>query len=419
MPTKTFTNQASFMTTSSCYNRQLGRSWLFSLLAIVGLLSASPLAAQTSRTAKDDPEESTTVGGYGEVHYVEPEGTGKGLVDVPRFIIFLEHYFAPEISFFSELEIEHTKIEGGEDGGEVALEQAYLQYNLSERAKIRAGLMVLPVGIVNEYHEPPTFNGVKRPRFDRNIIPSTWREIGVGVVGTVPEVEGLQYRAFLTSGLNAAGFSASSGIRGGRLAGAEARMDNLAFSGRAEYLTGGLKLGGSLYYGGSSAGNAALGDGLFDAPVTLYEMDAQFNVENLYLRGVIAGGSIDENINEVLHTKTVFDSTLQTNVKSYENPIGTAIGGGYIEAAYDVAKLINPSTSQQLLPFVRYESYNTMANAQAGVTLDKRRDVNFIIAGITFKPTYNTAFKLDWTIANDAADSKLPGELALAVGYHF
>lgn len=407
------------MKTSSSYSPIRIHRFFLSALTVSGLLFANSLNAQTSRTAKDDPEESTTVGGYGEVHYIEPEGISKGLVDVPRFIIFLEHYFAPEISFFSELEIEHTKIEGGEDGGEVALEQAYLQYNLSERAKIRAGLMVLPVGIVNEYHEPPTFHGVKRPRLDRNVIPSTWREIGIGVVGNVPEVEGLQYRAYITSGLNSSGFSASTGIRGGRLAGAEVRMDNLAFSGRAEYLTGGLKLGGSLYYGGSSAGNLALGDGLFDAPVTLYEMDAQFNVENLYLRGLIVGGSIDENINEVLHTTITIDSINQTTKKSYVNPIGTAMGGGYIEAAYDVAKLINPETSQQLLPFIRYESYNTMADAQEGITLDKRRDVNFIIVGITFKPTYNTAFKLDWTIANDAADSKLPGEFALGVGYHF
>lgn len=403
------------MMTSSRYNGKLNRSLLFSTLAVIGLLLANPLTAQTTRTAKDDSEESTTVGGYGEVHYVEPEGTGKGTVDVPRFILFLEHYFSPEVSFFSELEIEHTKIEGGEDGGEVALEQAYLQYNLSERAKIRAGLLVLPVGIINEYHEPPTFNGVKRPRLDRNIIPSTWREIGVGVVGSVPEVEGLQYRLYLTSGLDASGFSASSGIRGGRLAGAEARMDNLAFSGRAEYLTGGLKLGGSLYYGGSSAGNKELGDGLFDAPVTLYEMDAQFNIENLYLRGLVAGASIDEKINDVLHS--TFDSVAQA--RKYQNPIGTAMRGLYIEAAYNIAKLMNPETSQQLLPFIRYEAYNTMADAQPEITLDQRRDVNFIIAGITFKPTYNTAFKLDWTIANDATDSKLPGEFALGVGYHF
>jgi len=387
---------------------------------VIALIAPTPsLRAQETGTAHETTEESTTIGGYGEIGYTEPEGTGRGTVDVPRFIIFLEHSFSPDISFVSELEIEHTRVEGEEEGGEVALEQAYLQYNLGERASLRAGLVLLPIGIINEFHEPPTFNGFRRPRFDRSVIPTTWREIGVGVVGRVPEVDGLQYQAYLTNGLNAEGFTAMDGIRGGRLEGAEAPLQNLAFSGRLEYLNGGLRTGGSVYFGGSSGGNPELGDGVFDAPVFLYSFDAQFNVENLYLRGIVTGISIDKKVDEVLHRTERIDSITGSTVVDYIDPIGTAIGGGYIEAAYDVAKLFNPATSQQLMPFVRYEKFNTMADVPTDATANPAADRSYIVAGLTFKPTYNTVFKLDWTMADDATDAKVPGELALGVGYNF
>lgn len=364
--------------------------------------------------AQDTPapseEEVTSIGGYGEVHYTEPEGTPKGTVDVARFIIFLEHGFSPDLSFFSELEVEHTKLEGGEEGGEVALEQAYLQYTLSERIGVRAGLMVLPIGIVNEFHEPPTFNGVRRPRFDHDIIPTTWREIGVGIVGRVPEVEGLQYRAYLTSGLNAEGFSHEEAIRGGRFEGAEAEMSSLALSARVEYVNSGLRTGGWIYFGGSAAGNTDIAKGLFGAPVTMFGLDAQYSIANIYLRGIFAHGLITDahRINVAYH-----------NGPDATEPIGSAFGGGYAEVAYDVAKLISPNTTQQLLPFVRFEKFNTQADVPAGVTALATNDRTFITAGLTYKPTYNTAFKLDYTMADDATSAKVPGEFALGVGYNF
>lgn len=380
------------------------------------LLVKQNAQAQNTATAREpeagaaDESASTSVGGYGEINYVDPEGSPKGVLDVTRFIVFLEHSFSDDISLFSELEVEHTKVEG--DHGELALEQAYLQYSLSERANIRAGLMVLPTGIINEYHEPPTFNGVQRPHFDHDVIPTTWREIGMGVVGRLPEVEGLQYRAYITSGLNAEGFSGAEGIREGRLEGAEASMSSLAISGRLEYLHDGLRVGGWLYYGGSAFGNDAIGEGLLGAPVTMYGADAQANFGDLYLRGVIAGAGIADaqKINDAYHR----DST-----GAYEDPVASAIGGGYFEVAYNVAKLISPGTSRQLLPFVRFEKYNTNASMPGSIAANKQNDRTYIVAGLTFKPTYNTAFKLDWTAADDATDEKIPGQFALGVGYNF
>lgn len=394
-------------------------------LVMAAFAPTSTLRAQTtadqpgapdSRTAEETAS-ATTIGGYGEIQYVEPEGSAKGTLDVPRFILFLEHAFDDNISFFSELEVEHVKIEGGEEGGEVALEQAYVQYRFSDRVNIRTGLMVLPIGIINEYHEPSTFNGVRRPFFDRVVVPSTWREIGIGLAGRIPEA-GLQYRAMLTSGLNAAGFGGSNGLRGGRLEGAEASMQSLAISGRLEYLDGGLRAGGWAYYGGSAFGNSAIAEGLFGAPVAMYGLDAQFNTGDLYLRGVIAGTSIGDadKINDAYHAVR---DTATSAIIGYDNPIGSAIGGGYIEVAYNVAQLLSKGTSHQLLPFVRYEKFNTHAGVVGGVTADKALDRSYIVAGLTYKPIYNMVYKLDWTSADDATDAKLKGAFSLGVGYNF
>jgi hypothetical protein len=403
------------MTASIFFQRALTSVVLPAALLIS--LAATSAIAQTTETPQASEEQSTTVGGYGEVHYIDPEGTPHGTFDLARFVIFLEHYFSPEMTFVSEVEIEHTRIEAGEsEGGEVAVEQAYLQYNLDEHFNLRAGLVLLPLGIINEFHEPPSFNGVERPHFDHDVIPTTHREIGLGFVGRIPEIEGLQYRLYLTSGMHADGFSADEGIREGRFEGTMPEVTSLALSGKLEYVNGGLRAGGFFYHGGSAAGDLTVGEGLFAAPVSIVGLDAQWNVGDLYLRGEFANVAISDaqKINDAYH-RVGSDSTGFT----YQEPIGSGIGGGYIEAAYDVAKLIKPGTPQQLLPFVRFEKYNTQASVPAGVEADKANDRSFVVAGLTFKPIYNAAFKIDWTFAKNGTDQKGPGTFALGVGYNF
>jgi hypothetical protein len=393
------------------------------LLAIL-LASLTVKAQDSTNTHASEPEsgdESTSVGGYGDIHYTEPEGPAKGTVDVLTFVMFLEHQFSPDLSFFSELEVEHTKIEGGE-GGEVAVEQAYIQYNFNERLNLRAGLILLPIGSMNEFHEPPTFNGVRRPRFQKAMIPTTWREIGFGFVGRIPEVEGLQYRTYLTSGLDAAGFDGDQGVYEGHFEGAEAPMTSLALSGRVEYLNTGLKTGGWVYYGGSAANHEGIGSGLFDSPVFMYGIDAQYSIANLFLRGELMGASIKDaaKLAEAFQrTKPEFNDAGDLSGYTWNNPIGSAMGGGYIEAAYDVMKLIRPNSSKQLLPFARFEKFNTQSTLPVNITPNPEDDRTFIIAGLTFKPTFNTVFKIDWTFAQDGTKEKVPGEFALGIGYNF
>jgi len=121
-----------------------------------------------------------TLGGYGEVHYNQPINNNQknnGVLDVHRLVVLLGYNFNTKVQFVSEIEFEHVS--------EVFIEQAFLQYKLNSYLNFRAGLMLIPMGIINEFHEPTTFNGVERPAIDTRISPTTWREIGVGITGNI------------------------------------------------------------------------------------------------------------------------------------------------------------------------------------------------------------------------------------------
>src|SRR5207247_7506726 len=174
------------------------------------------------------------------------------VVNLARFVVYLAHSFDERLAFRSELEVEDAKIEGGQAGGEVSLEQAYLDYRLGDWITLRTGLVLPPVGIINETHEPPTFNGVERPGFDHDVIPTTWREIGLGAVGTIPGGGGLAYRVYFVNGLRAEGFDAVGGIREGRQGGQNASFTNASFTGRLEWSRPGLKIGGACSWRGGA-----------------------------------------------------------------------------------------------------------------------------------------------------------------------
>src|SRR5207247_2607217 len=188
------------------------------------------------------------------------------VVNLARFVVYLAHSFDERLAFRSELEVEDAKIEGGQAGGEVSLEQAYLDYRLGDWITLRTGLVLPPVGIINETHEPPTFNGVERPGFDHDVIPTTWREIGLGAVGTIPGGSGLAYRVYVVNGLRADGLSAAEGIREGRQEGRQASFANPSFTGRVEWARPGVKIGGSFWYGGTADTNEAVGPGPGSGP---------------------------------------------------------------------------------------------------------------------------------------------------------
>ena len=225
----------------------------------------------------------TTVGGYGELHYANTD-SGKEM-DMHRFIIYLGHEFNDKIRFFSETEIEHAQAD--KNGGEVAIEQAYLEFDVSDEAAIRAGILLVPVGIINETHEPPTFYGVERPNVEKYIIPTTWREGGVGMVGRMGE--SLSYNVTLHSGLEIT--SANFAVRGGRQAVGEAPADNLAVTAQVKW-TGmaGLEIGGAVQRQTDITQAANSPDA---GAATLIEAHTVYQHQQFALRALYASWSLD------------------------------------------------------------------------------------------------------------------------------
>lgn len=371
-------------------------------MAYRGLYACALLCAITAPAAA---QESTTIGGYGEIHYTNHSGRNTPAdVNLRRFVVYLAHTFNDQLAFRSELEVEDAKIAGGSSGGEVALEQAFLDYRLSDRVTLRTGLVLAPIGIINETHEPPTFNGVDRPAFDHDVIPTTWRELGLGVVGTLPLAQGLSYRLYLVNGLRAEGFSGAAGIREGRQEGREASFANPSLTGRLEWVRPGLRLGGSFWHGGTTAGDTLLGTGTFDAPITVLSADGRYERGGAMVRGVIANVAISD--------------AQQINAR-YGTTVGSRISGGYLEGAYDVLRLLAPHTSQRVNAFVRHERYDTHAGVPTGTPRNRELARRITTFGLAYKPTWNTVFKGDYEVRRTAAGTAEGETLRFGVGYQF
>jgi hypothetical protein len=269
---------------------------------------------------------------------------------------------------------------------------------------LRTGLVLPPVGIINETHEPPAFNGVERPGFDRDVIPTTWREIGLGAVGTIPGGSGLAYRIYLVNGLRADGLSASEGIREGRQEGRQASFANPSLTGRLEWARPGVKIGGSFWYGGTADTNTAVGSGTFGAPVALLSADARYERGPFALRAVVANISVQD---------------AQAINAAYGQSVGSRIAGGYLEGAYNLLRLVAPASSQKLNAFVRHERYDTQASVPAGLTRDRSLARRITTIGVTYKPTWNTAFKGDYQVLRTAAGAGASEVMSLGIGYQF
>lgn len=205
--------------------------------------------ASAAPTSKASWAERTQLGGYGELHYNNLDGEGGAAnlnrMDFHRFVLFANHQFSDRIRFYSELEVEHTGVQNGGTPlvGEVELEQAYVEFDLNDNHRAKAGLFLIPAGIINETHEPATFYGVERNPVESNIIPSTWWAGGAALSGVLGS--GFSYDLALHEGLNTTAAS-NFAIRNGRQKTSNAVAKNLAGTARLKW-TGipGIELGGS------------------------------------------------------------------------------------------------------------------------------------------------------------------------------
>lgn len=235
---------------------------------------------------------NTQIGGYGELHYNNPSN-GDDKLDFHRFVLFFGHRFNDKLRFFSELELEHAFNADGEPG-EVELEQAYIEYDLNQNVTNRTGVFLIPVGILNETHEPNTFYGVERNPVEKNIIPTTWWEGGTSLHSRFGK--GWSLDTAVTGGLNVPTTGSNAFlIRKGRTKVAEATANNLAFTGRIKY-TGiaGLELAASYQYQDDiTQGQMGVSANLLSGHL-IYQKE-QFTLKALYAQWNLSGSAAKAN----------------------------------------------------------------------------------------------------------------------------
>jgi hypothetical protein len=347
-----------------------------------------------------------SIGGYGEAIYqdiVSDKGNAKSNADLERMVLYVGYKFTDNILFNSELEFEHaTTGEGDELKGEVSAEFASLDFFIDPMVNARAGLVLMPMGMINRIHEPLFYFGNHRPVVDQLIIPTTWREIGVGLFGAItPE---LTYTAYVVNGLNAEGFT-SDGIREGRGGGSQALAQNFGYVAQMNYVPNtlpGLTVGGAAYLGNSGQGLEYNGQkpNVF---TQLYEMHVQWKYRGLEFRTLGSWGHIN-------------DAGILSAAKG--ETIGSQNYGWYSEVGYDVLPLLFRDTPQYLAPFFRYEKYNTIAKAPNGYAGDPTKNQQVFQVGLQYKPIPQVVIKADYRNFT-AAKGTLPDDFNLGFGFIF
>lgn len=358
------------------------------------------------------------IGGYGEVQYFQPiddEVYKQGKLDVTRMVLFFGYNFNSRTQFISEIEFEHVK--------ELWVEQAFLQYKLNNYISLRGGLLLVPMGIINEYHEPTTFLGVSRPYIDRTIAPTTWREIGIGAAGGyVPAA--LKYQLYIVNGFNGfdtdAKFNAKNGLRDGRQRGAESYMTTPNVTGMVEYYgIKGLNLGLSGYFGKSQS-KAYEGVAKDDAQkvatadstvigISMVGLDARYVNGGLQLRG--------QGYFTSLSNTDQYNSYSKNTVKS-GNEIGSQMVGYYLEAGYNVLRFIK-GTEKELVPFVRYEKYDTQHAVESNTVKNDANDIKAVVAGLNFKLSAGAVVKADMSFVKSEAATDWTKSVNLGIGVTF
>lgn len=314
------------------------------------------------------------LGGYGEIIFTDrssEDESGSNVTssssdksaqwDTLRNVLYVGYDFSDKWSFMTEIEIEHAN--------EIYTEFAEVRYAHSELVNFKAGLLLAPVGHINEMHEPTRFIGVTRPELESAIIPTTWRENGIGLHG---KKNNFSYKFYIMNSLNSDNFKAS-GVRSGRQKGAKAYGGNHSYILRADYATNfGLDFGATAMFGKTNglttAGNKH----------NMIDLHAEFNKGGFQSR--------------VLYVQADLDGKQIGQVNG--NAVADKMVGYYVEAAYNVMHGKNCFVA----PYVRYENYNTQDDVDSSVgTASKANEVTNLTYGVMYKPVEKVSFKLDYT----------------------
>ena len=332
-------------------------------------------------------------GGYGEVLYQNFDGkndagTASGLhdeADLLRAVLYVGYKFDDRWVLNSEIEFEHASTESN---GAVSVEFAYLDYLHAAGLNVRSGLTLMPLGLVNELHEPTAFLGSRRPEVERALIPSTWSEIGAGIFGDLGPIT---YRTYLSTSLDASAFTAE-GIREGRQGGSEAVAEDFGCSGRLDYAgLPGFVAGVSAFIGDTGQGLTTPAGASIGARTSIFDAHVDWRWRGLQVRGLAVRSSIDD-------AALLNDALALTGADS----IGEEQDGGYVEAGYDILTELTKSR-QSLVAFFRLETLDTQAEVPAGFARNPENDRDVRTFGFVYRPIDPIVFKLDYQDFRNAA----------------
>lgn len=324
-----------------------------------------------------------SIGGYGEIWFTNVAQERPNFeTDLFRFITYLGYAFTEKLKFNSELEIEHAKVEGGEEGGEVAIEFAFLDYRVNRFLGLRGGMVLIPLGITNEYHEPPTYFSVRQPYLEKKLFPFTWRENGVGVYG---ETDLFEFRAYLINGMKAeqGSYDPTEPLDSITQDGSEAVSDSIAFTGRFD-----LKLPRNLKVGIATFISPVMNDqGERLGTINLFSPHLWWQYAGFDVRfvGAYANVSGADRIAQEINTGDPFPKRMQ---------------GFYLQVAYNILRHFD--TDHELFLFGKIENVDRYNEVPAGYTkpTGKASELNVINFGLAYRPHPLVALKADYAREN-------------------
>jgi hypothetical protein len=358
-------------------------------------------------------ERGLSIGGYGESSFRTELHDSEGKddeFDFLRFVLYVGYKYNDWIVLNSEIEFEHAT-DGAtvsSSDGSVSVEFANLDFLFHEKFNVRAGLMLVPIGFINQIHEPPFFLGNRRPPVERQIIPSTWRSNGVGLFGEL--LPGLTYNAYGITSFNAKGYSESN-LRSARQSGNREKANDWSFVGRLDYDPNpawGWTMGGTVYvgdqgqdekYGPEDMQRRA---GVF---TQIYEIHTQVNYRKLHFRALGTTVVID-------------DAALLSLDPDINGPIAESMYGVYTEIGYDILPLIFPDTTHSLMPWFRYSWLDTQNGMPNGFARDRSQRRDYYEVGLQYKPIPQVVLKAEYRI-EDRQEGTAPDGLQLGGGFVF
>jgi hypothetical protein len=356
-------------------------------------------------------KKGVSVGGYGEIIYrnfstTRQDGSPSNLtptVDLARAVLYFGYKCDNHFVFNSEIEYEHA-VTASDKSGETEVEFAYLDWlSRSKAFNLRAGLVLIPVGFINQLHEPPVFLGSLRPDVETIVLPSTWREIGVGGWG---DIGPFSWRLYVVNGLDASRYAAD-GLREGSQEGSLARTRSFAVTGRLDY-TGlpGIVAGASFFTGNSGQGRVTPSGESFAGRTTFVDLHLDARYRGASFRAVWARSTVGDAV-----------SIDRMNDLEGNETVGSRQEGFYVEAGFDVFSLV-PRTRMSLIPFARFEAYDTQASVPAGYARNPQNDTRAVTAGVNFKPIPQVVVKADGQWRRNAAHTGVK-QFNMALGYEF